>query len=198
MSWSKSESSTHISDKEMGIIREAMAYKVKYRPNGEKKVVRLPIVLLGIHKMNRGGVYPAAERVKKLGIDILKWGADRDEADHNGVCVEEVPLEYRRKDPMRPDLEFESLSAFNKRKTSHPLLAGCFAGHEVMCGTLARKVSVALPQLRHCRCRYVIPSMNGNAARCSSPGSEAPVSNEKIPNYFKISHTCFSITFYAE
>ena len=40
---------------------------------------------------NRAGVYPQGETVTNLGLKILKEGVSLDEAQHAGVCVEEVP-----------------------------------------------------------------------------------------------------------
>ena len=73
---------------DMGLIRRAMAWRVKYRVASR----RIPIASLGVHPMNRGGVYPQPEVVKGLALEILRLGFNRAEADHEGVCVEEVPL----------------------------------------------------------------------------------------------------------
>ena len=74
-----------------GSIRYAMAMKVKYRKH--KKVVQL--ALLGVHPSNRAGVYPGPDRVVQLGVKILLAGCDPNEANHAGVCVQEVPPEKR-------------------------------------------------------------------------------------------------------
>ena len=49
--------------------------------------------------MNRRGVYPNADRVECLGLDLLKDGVSTDEADHEGVCVQEVPKGQQNNDP---------------------------------------------------------------------------------------------------
>ena len=36
-------------------------------------------------------MYPNAERVEARGLDILVDGFGLDEADHEGVCVQEIP-----------------------------------------------------------------------------------------------------------
>ena len=45
-----------VADHELGLVRQAMAYRVKYRVAGGKRQMYLS--LLGVHPLNRGGVYP--------------------------------------------------------------------------------------------------------------------------------------------
>ena len=80
-----------------GIIRRGMAWRVKYRVAGGKS--RVPLSLLGVHPMNRRGVYPNADRVECSGLDVLKHGVSTDEADHEGVCAQEVPKGQQKNDP---------------------------------------------------------------------------------------------------
>ena len=89
------------SDATMGIIRRAMALRVKYRVahTGAKKR-RIPLALMGVHNMNRGGVYPNGDRVVNLAADLLKSGFSEEEANHEGVCVQEVPASERKHDPV--------------------------------------------------------------------------------------------------
>lgn len=72
----------------MGLVRAAMALRVKYRL---PQKMHLPLSLLGVHQMNRGGVYPMSETVTGLGLRILAGGFSKEEANHQGVCVEEAP-----------------------------------------------------------------------------------------------------------
>ena len=90
------------SDVNMGIIRKAMALRVKYRvasATGAKKR-RIPLALMGVHNMNRGGVYPNGDRVVNLAVDLLKSGFSEEEANHEGVCVQEVPASERKHGPV--------------------------------------------------------------------------------------------------
>ena len=48
-------------------------------------------MLLCVNPCNRGGVYPPPDRVQNLGIDIHETSEDGSDANHNGVCVEDVP-----------------------------------------------------------------------------------------------------------
>ena len=71
----------------LGLIRQAMAYRVKYRviaANGAHKR-KLPLSLLGVHNRNRGGVYPSPETVENLGLKLLSVGFSSEEANHEGV-----------------------------------------------------------------------------------------------------------------
>ena len=44
-----------------------------------------------MHPENRGGVYPQGDDVKQLAIRLAKAGFSQEEADHQGVCVQEPP-----------------------------------------------------------------------------------------------------------
>ena len=125
-----------LTDNDVGIIRKAMAFRVKYRIcfNGMNKR-RIQIAAMGVHPCNRGGVYPNEDRVVGLNRDIYKWGADQDEADHNGITVEEVPERVREE---YPQLRIERYTEYNRRKCKDkPLLNKCFEGHDVLYGNLS-------------------------------------------------------------
>ena len=108
-----------------------MAWRVKYRVAKVKKHVALD--LLGVHAQNRAGVYPNADRVEGLGTGLLKDGFSIDEADHEGVCVQEVPMAVRMKDPA-----VAGLLEFNKDKCTDPLLQVCFQEQtDTLYGTLS-------------------------------------------------------------
>ena len=81
-------------------LRAAMAYRVKYRKTYtvESKTQRFTRLLprqLCVHLKNRGGVYPNENAVRDLGVSILNEYFLQEEADHLGVCVEEVPSAER-------------------------------------------------------------------------------------------------------
>ena len=77
-----------------GLVREAMALRVKYR---FKDRVKRPVHIdqLCIHKHNRGGQYPQSGTVENLGIHIFNEGFDAEEANHEGECVQELPVHER-------------------------------------------------------------------------------------------------------
>ena len=117
-----------------GSIRYAMAMEVKYRKH--KKFVQLG--LLGVHNANRAGVYPGPDRVVQLGIKILLEGCNPNEANHEGVCVQEVPPEKRAHRPQFPEEPFETMTAFNTRHCrGSGELRKCFPEPDVQYGTLA-------------------------------------------------------------
>ena len=76
---------------DIGIVRQAMAWRVKYRVVTESGQIkrRLPLQLLGVHPKSRGGVYPQGDVVKTLGIRLAGLGYNQEEADHQGVVVQE-------------------------------------------------------------------------------------------------------------
>ena len=80
--------------------KEGTDYKIRCRP-GE----------LGVNKGNRGGDYPNGVRVEELLRETAKLGILQEEADHNCIVVQEMPLEEMRQ---RPD--HETSLAYNIRQ----------------------------------------------------------------------------------
>ena len=115
---------------DMGLVRAAMAFRVKYRVCQDRKLISLS--RLGVHKLNRGEVYPQPDTVRNLGLKLLGTGFNESEANHEGVCLEEVPFNERGKEP------YESCLQYNMQKCIHPFLSKCFTPHsDVMYGTLS-------------------------------------------------------------
>ena len=114
-----------------------MAYRVKYRVAGGKRQMYLS--LLGVHPLNRGGVYPSPETVQNLGLKLLQTGFSEDEANHEGVCVQEIPAEERSCDPRDSEKPYETYQAFNSSHCdSAPQLRDCFSRNsDVLYGTLS-------------------------------------------------------------
>ena len=75
----------------------AMAWRVKYRktgPDGKVRKRKLRLESLGVHPMNRGGVYPAGLRCRSLANDSCCVGFVKEELNSNVVVVEETPAEH--------------------------------------------------------------------------------------------------------
>ena len=72
------------------LLLAAMALRVKY-PKGQNIMVR--IESMGVHKQNRGGLYPAGIRVKSMCVDVLGAGFLKEEVNHLCVAVEEAPVQ---------------------------------------------------------------------------------------------------------
>ena len=110
---------------DMGTVRKAMAFKVKYRVASDSKHVkqRLPLRLLGVHPANRGGVFPQANVVRALGIKLGRRGFSQEEADHQGVCVRQPTDEKSDGKSAVAD----SFAEYNqKRCQGQPYLEKCF------------------------------------------------------------------------
>jgi hypothetical protein len=122
-----------------GNVVMAMAWRVKYRvmdAHGSVLQRFIPIMSLGPHMMNRGGVYPSGIRCKSLNVEVLTKGFAKEECNHTGVCVEERPAEEVTGRPH----DYVSLRAFNKSKSyKDELLVTCFqtGWDDVRYGTLA-------------------------------------------------------------
>ena len=109
-----------------GVVTAAMAWRVKYRKtDDEGKVLRLklPIASLGVHRKNRGGVYPAGVRCKSLCVEAMDVGFVKEEFCHAFVSVEEPPVENIRS---RGDDFVSSLSYNVAACKKDELLDSCF------------------------------------------------------------------------
>jgi hypothetical protein len=122
-----------------GIVTAAMAWRVKYRKLDDNgKVVRkhIPIQNMGVHPRNRGGIYPAGIRCKSLCQELLTNGFLKEECNHVGIAVEEVPYE----NVIQRGPDYQSMRCFNVVHSSKDeLLSSCFdALHDdVRAGLLA-------------------------------------------------------------
>ena len=111
---------------DMGLVRKAMAFRVKYRVSLSKK--RIALARLGVHPQNRGGMYPQPDNVRNLGLNIMATGFNGSEADHEGVCVEEVPFCERSSSHGRSGgLPEESYAEYNLRQCDHQFLENASA-----------------------------------------------------------------------
>ena len=119
-----------------GLVRKAMAYRVKYRLPGQRR--KIPLSRLGVHPQNRGGVYPQPDTVRNLGLKIIIKGFNQSEADHEGVCVEEMPYGERAKHSCSDGSPYEPYADYNISKCDHPYLVKCFSSlNDIMYGTLS-------------------------------------------------------------
>ena len=123
-----------------GLIREAMAFRDKYRLKDERGVARktrkLHLEQLCICKDNRGGQYPNPDTVIGLGIGIFTEGFSLDEANHQGVCVQEIPVQHQT--AIWTSQPYLTMRDWNISKCFGTLLEGCFPSDaDCTYGTLA-------------------------------------------------------------
>ena len=88
--------SKHLNLSDNGLMVAAMAYRVKYRkvnPDGKARKIPVRIESMGVHRKNRGGVYPAGIRCKSLCAEVLEAGFVKEEVNHACIVVEEAPVE---------------------------------------------------------------------------------------------------------
>ena len=72
----------------MGLIREAIAFRVKCRIGEVRRHNwKLHLEMMCMQKDNRGGVYPMPLTVANLGIGLFQDGFIAAEAHHEGVCA---------------------------------------------------------------------------------------------------------------
>jgi len=107
---------SRLSALDVGKMRKAMAWKVKYRiqqPSG-KSTVNLPWDKVGAHPDNRAHQYPGGRTVQNLAVGILKMGCSQDEAEHMSIVIQEKPQGRR-------------LTDYNQEQvTADPILEACF------------------------------------------------------------------------
>ena len=118
----------------LGTTAQAMAYRAKYRKqnaDGRPLKVIIRIENMGVHRQNRGGVYPGGRRCVSLCEESCTSGFVKEEFSHAVVVVEEKPIEevLRSRGPVQPLArdEHQSAAAYNIAKSSQDdLLATCF------------------------------------------------------------------------
>ena len=112
---------------QQGLVVAASAFRVKYRKGGAN--VRVRIGTMGVHQRNRGGVYPAGVRTKRLATDVITIRFDKEDFQHNCVAGGEAPVsvQINRSSGSSPTGEQECASAYNARKCSQDaILVSCF------------------------------------------------------------------------
>ena len=140
---------------EYGIIRQAMAYRVKYRVSGARRV---HVSMMGVHHRNRGGMYPQPDTVTQLGLQLLTDGFNVDEANYNGICVQEIPPQWRKHDPVDPSKPYETLAEYNMKMSSTPQLRGCFKLEDDICyGTLSHSHLLLVLKSVDCGAKWDLP-----------------------------------------
>ena len=124
-------------DEVHGLVRKALCLRAKYRVQSSKQTI--PLNIMGVHPLNRAGVYPMEDTVINLGLGILLSGFAVDEANHEGVCVQEVPAEEQSKLRDSSTEVYETYLAYNTRNTSAvAALEHVFSNtHSVAYGTLS-------------------------------------------------------------
>ena len=98
----------------MGLIRRALLLRAKHRVQEDKE--RIPSSIFGAHPSNRAGVYPMKETVMILGVTTLEIRFSVDEANHEGVCLQEAPAEEALSAKLSGEGSYETSLANNKRK----------------------------------------------------------------------------------
>ena len=113
---------------DIGLVRLAMAFRVKYRVCQDKFIA---VARMGVHQAKRGGQYPNADTVKNLLCKILKTGFSENEANHEGVCVESIPQH-------EPTAAAASYLKYNLLNATHAFYEKCFTPQDdVMYGLLS-------------------------------------------------------------
>ena len=109
------------------LLIAAMSYRVKYRKldcDGRPIKLHLRVEGCGVHKMNRGGVYPAGVACMRLCDEVLRAGFLKEEVNHAGVAVEEIPI---AEVPRRIGESLVRASVYNAAQCAlDELLAPCF------------------------------------------------------------------------
>ena len=81
--------SQHADVDNSALIMAAMAFLVEYR---RVRKINVRIGSMGVHKKNRGGVYPAGIRCKSLCVEVLEAGFVKEEVSHVCIAVKEAVI----------------------------------------------------------------------------------------------------------
>ena len=93
---------------------------------------------MSVHPQNRGGMYPHPDTVRNLGLKILSKGFNQNEANHEGVCVEEIPYSERANHSRSDGLPYETYADYNIKQCDHLFLEKCCSYlNDIMYGTLS-------------------------------------------------------------
>ena len=115
-------------------------------------------MLLCVNPCNRGGVYPAPERVQNLGIDIHEEGEDESDANHNGVCVEDLPATEQERG-------YVSMLQHNKNKVAGTMLEVCFSSSSAIYGTLSHSHLLLVLLSWLCGAKWNVPAVAVNGKK---------------------------------
>ena len=163
--------STKIGDN--GLMVAAMAYRVKYRKvcqDGKAQKVAVRIESMGVHRKNRGGVYPSGVRCKSLCADTMAAGFVKEEVNHACVAVEEVPVDEIIRSR---GAHMVSASRYNaENSTKDELLATCFEQpyDDVRYMLLSHNHMMLILRAFLTRAKWDLPAMENRVTTCDVDG----------------------------
>ena len=145
-------------------VAKALSLRARYKLPGADGTQVIPLNLLGVHPENRDGTYPPAPRVQDLMCRILLSGFSKHEADHEGVCVQDLPPEQHAAFQQKWNRPYTTLRAYNvsKVQTVEPLRPAFNDASPVSFGTLSHStLSLGLLCLRN-GARWSLPEEHKN------------------------------------
>ena len=98
-------------------VTDSLRLRSKYRLPGDEGCQFIPLRLLGVHPDNRAGQYPSPYRVVNLLCQILRTGFNANEANHEGVVVQELPVEYHDEYKRKHGSAYQPLRRYNLDRT---------------------------------------------------------------------------------
>ena len=149
-----------------GLLVKAMAWRVKYREGSNMRRVEN----MGVHKLNRGGLYPAGIRCKSMFVDVMGVGFLKEEVNHVCIAVEEAPV----KELIRRggDGTEDDASSWNvKMSGKDALLSTCFQApyNDVRLSLLSHNHMMLVLRAFITRAKWDIPPGRG-LTLCDSDG----------------------------
>jgi hypothetical protein len=113
-------------------------------------------------------MYPQGERLKGLSDMFMRTGYVQEEANHAGVCVEEIPLSARSE----VKEGYETFKCFNERRScGNDLLEKCFnKGDDVLYGTLSHSHLLLILRAWLYGAKWEIPHKEGCPRYCGTDG----------------------------
>ena len=71
---------------------------------------------MAVHPMIRGGMHPQPDTVRNLGLNIMAKGFSQRGANHEGVCVQEMPYSERAKHSRSDGSPYQPYADYNIRQ----------------------------------------------------------------------------------
>ena len=105
-----------------------------FESSTESRQKNIALARVAVHPLNRGGIYPQPGTARNLGVQIMTTGFNGRHADHEGVCVEEIPFLERTSSSSI----VESYAEYNIKQCDHQFLGKCFSAmNDIMYGSLS-------------------------------------------------------------
>ena len=154
--------------------------------DGSKQVLKLPLDCLAVHVENRSGLFPSPTRVQSLMCEILLKGFSLAEANHEGVCIQELPCNQWEHYQRLHKVPHKTYISYNVEKTASVAALKCAFGDQSTCiyGTVSHStLLVGLLCLKNGAVWSLLPEHQGKGLEELQTGPDGAWSPEAIARF---------------